>query len=105
MDLCSAGSDGTCIPGTTFTFKDLVTYEFDDQDKIVGMMDWWEPGTFKKYDSLLQQTRAATKAVGASSYESQMFWSTNVCGAAMVGAVTFFVMCAVAKGCFELGKR
>merc|ERR1719277_2856524 len=69
FDLCGA-KNGVCVPGATLKdVHDIVTYTFDDDHKITGYYDWWEPGTMAKVDSLVQQVSLSSKKVTASSLE------------------------------------
>merc|ERR1712151_1375495 len=99
------GPNGKCIPGTSLEdVNDIVTYTFDDQHRIIGYEDWWEPGTIEKLDFLAQRARQTSTVVMTNSYESASVQSTGGYGTAMVGAfITCLSVCALSKGCYDLG--
>lgn len=103
-DFCGMGPDGNCVPGSTITLNDVAMYTFDDQHKIDGFDDWWQPGTMERVDLLVKQSES--KLAMATSNDPALFPSTSGYKSAMVGAlVTCLLLCALAKGFFELGKR
>jgi hypothetical protein len=63
MELCGLAADGGCIPDTTVLTNDIVKFDFDENNKITGFQDWWQPQTMKKLDALI----AASEAKKATS--------------------------------------
>mmetsp|Transcript_109377 Transcript_109377/g.189834 ORF Transcript_109377/g.189834 Transcript_109377/m.189834 type:complete len:277 (-) Transcript_109377:312-1142(-) len=98
-ELCGVATDGNCVNDTTIELKDIVRFDFDDDNRINGYQDWWEADLMARVDALV-----AAHAANRSKLTSQVT-AKFVGYPLVVGVILLFMSSVLIVGFCCIGPR